>query len=120
LLLDRLAIPVYFLKYRISSREQNMRMQRNAEAPGADYLRGPVVRDITQDGKTVRVIAESAGPRGWLLRVIGRRGQVSEWTEYFDSAAEAITTALTAIRYEGIEDFYDDPVFQALENPCKH
>ena len=97
-----------------------MRMQRNAEAPGAEFLLSPVVRDITQDGKTVRVIAESAGTRGWVLRVLGRRGQVSEWTESFDSAAEAITTALTAIRYEGIEDFYDDPVFQYLENSCKH
>ena len=97
-----------------------MRMQRNAEAPGAESVRGPVVRDITQDGKSVRVVAESAGTRGWQLRVIGRHGQVSEWTEYFDSAAEAITTAFTAIRYEGIEDFYDDPVFQSLENPCRH
>jgi hypothetical protein len=97
-----------------------MRMHGNAEAAGGGLAPSPVVRDITQDGKTVRVIAESAGARGWVLRVLGRRGQVSEWTESFDSAAEAITTALTAIRYEGIEDFYEDPVFQYLENSSKH
>lgn len=97
-----------------------MRMYGNAVAPGVERLLSPVVRDITQDGKTVRVIAESAGARGWVLRILGKRGQVSEWTESFDSAAEAITTALTAIRYEGIEDFYEDPVFQSLESSCKH
>lgn len=97
-----------------------MPMQRNAVAQGGETLRSPVVRDITQDGKTVRVVAEQSGPQGWVLRVLGRRGQISEWTQRFDSAAEAITTALTAIRYEGIEDFYDDPVFQHLEHSKTH
>lgn len=97
-----------------------MAMQRNAWARTNNAVTGPVVRDITQDGKTVRIVAESAGTRGWVLRVLGRRGQVSEWTECFDSAAEAITTALTAIRYEGIEDFYEDPVFNCLEQTTPH
>lgn len=97
-----------------------MPMQRIAASQDHPGRPGPVVRDITQDGRTVRVIAEPAGPRSWVVRVLGRRGQVSEWTQRFDSAAEAITTALTAIRYEGIEDFYEDPVFQLLENARRH
>jgi len=97
-----------------------MPMQRNALAQTDQSMLSPVIRDITQDGKTVRVIAESSRPGAWVLRVLGRSGQISEWTEHFDSAAEAITTALTAIRYEGIEDFYEDPVFRFLEQSRRH
>lgn len=96
-----------------------MRMHSNAKAPGVD-AREPVTRDITQNGMTVRIIAQAHPAHGWMLRVIGRHGQVSEWTEPFDSAAEAITTALTAIRYEGIDDFYEDPVFRLLERARLH
>ncbi|MES3006860.1 MAG: hypothetical protein V4751_03715 [Pseudomonadota bacterium] len=74
-----------------------------------------ISRDVTQDGMTVRVEAELAGVAGWILRVIGRRGQISQWTELFPTSAEALTTGLTAIRYEGIEDFYDDPVFRYMQ-----
>jgi len=95
-------------------------MQRNAHVRIEKAAAGPVIRDITHDGKTVRIVVESFGTQGWVLRVLGRHGQVSEWTESFDSAAEAITTALTAIRYEGIEDFYEDPVFQFLEQSRAH
>lgn len=73
-----------------------------------------VVREVTQEGMTVRIVAESAGPEGWILRIVGRRGQVSEWSECFASSAEAITTGLSAIRFEGIEGFYDDPIFRYL------
>ncbi|MDO9316782.1 MAG: hypothetical protein Q7V56_01105 [Gammaproteobacteria bacterium] len=82
-----------------------------------------ISKEVTQDGMTVRVEAELAGAGAWVLRVIGRRGQVSQWTEFFSSSAEALTTGLTAIRYEGIEDFYDDPVFRYLWNekePLQH
>ena len=96
-----------------------MRMHTKSSASGED-AREPVTRDITQNGMTVRIIAQAHPEQGWRLRVIGRRGQVSEWTEPFDSAAEAITTALTAIRYEGIEDFYEDPVFRLLERARLH
>ncbi len=91
-----------------------MHMHSKAGVSGME-AREPVTRDITQNGMTVRIIAQAHPAHGWMLRVIGRRGQVSEWTQPFDSAAEAITTALTAIRYEGIEDFYEDPVFRDLE-----
>lgn len=71
-------------------------------------------RDVSQDGKTVRIEVEFSAPDGWILRVIGHQGQVSEWVELFASASDAMTTALSAIRYEGIDDFYDDPVFHSL------
>lgn len=96
-----------------------MRMHSKAGASGMN-AREPVTRDITQNGMTVRIIAQALPAQGWMLRVIGRRGQVSEWTQPFDSAVEAITTALTAIRYEGIEDFYEDPIFRQLESAQLH
>jgi hypothetical protein len=74
-----------------------------------------VVREVTLEGMTVRIEAEAAGSEGWILRIVGRHGQISEWTECFASSSEAITTGLSAIRFEGIEDFYEDPVFRYLE-----
>lgn len=82
-----------------------------------------VSKEVSQDGMTVRVEAERAGAGAWVLRVVGRRGQVSQWTEFFGSSTEALMTGLTAIRYEGIEDFYDDPVFRYLyddKEPLQH
>jgi hypothetical protein len=96
-----------------------MRMHSKAGASGMNAGE-PITRDITQNGMTVRIVAQAHPAQGWMLRVIGRHGQVSEWTEPFDSAAEAITTALTAIRYEGIDDFYEDPVFRLLEGARLH
>ncbi|MDP1931033.1 MAG: hypothetical protein Q8L60_06230 [Gammaproteobacteria bacterium] len=77
-------------------------------------------RDVIQDGKTVRIEVEFSGDDGWILRIIGRNGQVSEWTELFSSSGEAMTTALSAIRYEGIDDFYDDPIFHYLQERHSH
>ncbi len=82
-----------------------------------------ICKEVSQDGMTVRVEAEQAAAGSWVLRVIGRRGQVSQWTDCFASSTEALTTGLTAIRYEGIEDFYDDPVFRYLQDekePLQH
>jgi hypothetical protein len=73
-------------------------------------------RDVSQDGKTVRIEVEFSAPDGWILRVIGRQGQISEWVELFASSSDAMTTALSAIRYEGIDDFYDDPVFHCVQD----
>ncbi len=75
-----------------------------------------ISKEVSQDGMTVRVEAERTGAGAWMLRVVGRRGQISQWTEFFASSTEALTTGLTAIRYEGIEDFYDDPVFRYLQD----
>jgi hypothetical protein len=66
-------------------------------------------REISQAGMTV-IIEASRQDRGqWLLRVYGKEGQLSEWLETFSCSEEAVAAACTAIRYEGIDDFYDDP-----------
>jgi hypothetical protein len=72
------------------------------------------VREVTMDGKTVTIEVESSPAGGWLLRIVGSHGQISEWTELFMSSDEAMATGLSAIRFEGIDDFYDDPVFRNL------
>ena len=71
-------------------------------------------RDVTMDGKTVTIEVECSEAGGWLLRIVGSHGQISEWTELFMSSGEAMTTGLSALKYEGIDDFYDDPVFRNL------
>lgn len=94
-----------------------------SKAQGRSVQEGLISREVEQDGMTVRVEAELVEEGSWVLRVIGRRGQISQWTEFFPSSAEALTTGLTAIRYEGIEDFYDDPVFHSLQKghePLQH
>jgi hypothetical protein len=73
------------------------------------------VREVTMDGKTVTIEVESSSAGGWLLRIVGSHGQISEWTELFMSSSEAMATGLSAIRCEGIDDFYDDPVFRNLD-----
>jgi hypothetical protein len=71
-------------------------------------------RDVTMDGKTVTIEVECSEAGGWLLRIVGSHGQISEWTELFMSSGEAMTIGLSALKYEGIDDFYDDPVFRNL------
>jgi hypothetical protein len=72
------------------------------------------VREVTMDGKTVTIEVECSTAGGWLLRIVGSHGQISEWTELFTSSGEAMAIGLLAIKYEGIDDFYDDPVFRNL------
>lgn len=76
--------------------------------------REPEIREVTMDGKTVTIEVESSAGGGWLLRIVGSHGQISEWTQLFMSSGEAMATGLSAIKYEGIDDFYDDPVFRNL------
>jgi hypothetical protein len=76
--------------------------------------RESAVREVTMDGKTVTIEVECSAAGGWLLRIVGSHGQISEWTELFMSSGEAMATGLCAIKYEGIDDFYDDPIFRNL------
>lgn len=66
-------------------------------------------REISQAGMTVTIEASKQDRGQWLLRVYGKEGQLSEWLETFSCSEEAVAAACTAIRYEGIEEFYDDP-----------
>lgn len=68
-------------------------------------------REISQSGVTVTIETVKVAADQWLLRIYGKDGQKSEWLEMFRCADEAMAAACTAIRYEGIEEFYDDPAF---------
>jgi len=68
-------------------------------------------REISQAGMTVTIEASKQGRGQWLLRIYGKEGQLSEWLETFSCSEEAVAAACTAIRCEGIEEFYDDPAF---------
>lgn len=72
---------------------------------------GWVRREITQAGMTVTIETIRDLDGKWSLSIYGKRAQMSHWLESFDSSDEAMVAACTAIRYEGIEEFYDDPDF---------
>ena len=74
---------------------------------------------VTVAGKTVIVETEPAAGGKWLLHIVGRREQISEWTQLFHTAGEALNTGLSAIRYEGIDDFHDDPLFDYLHSAAE-
>ena len=71
-------------------------------------------KEVEQDGKKVRIEVQASESGKWLLRIVGKRGQLTEWTELYTTPLEAFSIALGAIKYEGIDEFYDDPVFAYL------
>lgn len=67
-------------------------------------------RLISKDGMTVSLHAENVGRGEWILRIYGSQGLVSEWMQCFESSIEAMSAGLSAIHFEGIERFYEDPL----------
>lgn len=75
--------------------------------------------EITQSGMTVVIETSRHDCGGWSLSVYGKEGQKSEWLETFSCSEEAVAAACTAIRYEGIEEFYDDPALRSDDPKCQ-
>lgn len=73
-----------------------------------------VERQISRDGMRVRLCAQQLANQEWILRIYGRGDQISEWMQCFDTALEAIAAGLNALHFEGIEAFYEDPLFRHL------
>lgn len=71
------------------------------------FVRGTV----SHNGRRVLLEAESRCGGRWRLRIIGGAGRVSEWSDSFDSAAEAIVTGLGALQGRIVE-FCDGQVVE--------
>ncbi|MGJ8689136.1 MAG: hypothetical protein ACSHXZ_06390 [Gammaproteobacteria bacterium] len=78
-----------------------------------------ISRLISKDGMTVSLHAENVGRGEWILRIYGSQGLVSEWMQCFESSVEAMSVGLSAIHFEGIECFYEDPLL-AYRQPTSH
>ncbi len=72
-------------------------------------------KDVTEDGKTVTVYAREIEDFGWELVIIGKDCHATTWTEWFSTSDEAMKAGLSAILFEGIDEFYSSPEFANLE-----
>lgn len=74
-------------------------------------------RRVTLDGKSVILETRQIDTGCWTLSILGKGDQVSEWLTPFWSASEAMAAGLLAIRHEGIDVYFEDPVFrQSLDS----
>lgn len=71
-----------------------------------------VVQHVTRDGMTVRLCVLRLRANEWILRVHGQGDQVSEWMQCFATPFEAMVAGHNALAFEGIEQFYSDPLLQ--------
>ncbi len=89
-------------------------MERSESLVEKDHPQTLFTKDVEQGGKKVRIEVQAADPEKWLLRIVGKRGQLTEWTEMYTTPLAAFSAGLAAIKYEGIDEFYEDPVLTYL------
>lgn len=79
-------------------------MRRKKESPELET--SPLSRDITEEGKTVRVeIYRASRHDDWTLEVVDEQGNSQVWDNTFSSDKTALQEARTAIKEEGIDAF---------------
>lgn len=71
-------------------------------------------KDVTEEGKTVTIYVRSIDIGEWELSLIGKSNQSTTWSEWFPTVKEAMDEGLSAIRKEGIDEFYSNPEFAYL------
>ena len=69
----------------------------------ADIKLSSLSRDITLDGKTVRIEIYEDGEGGWLLEIVDEYFNSNVWSDSFDNEEEALQEAMDTIDNEGIE-----------------
>jgi len=69
----------------------------------ADIKMSILCRDITIDGKTVRIEIYEDGEGGWLLEIVDEYFNSTVWSDSFDTEEEARQEALDTIEKEGID-----------------
>lgn len=69
----------------------------------ADIKMSILCRDITIDGKTVRIEIYEDGEGGWLLEIVDEYFNSTVWSDSFDTEEEALQEALDTIEKEGID-----------------
>ncbi len=72
-------------------------------------------KDVTEGGKTVTVYARLIEDFGWELVIIGKNCHATTWTEWFSTSDEAMKAGLSAILFEGIDEFYTNQELAFLE-----
>jgi len=74
---------------------------------------GVVLKDLTQSGKTITIIAEPMDDdcSEWRLAIKGKNNHYTNWTVFFSTSDSAINAGVAAVKREGIAEFYSGPNF---------
>ena len=58
---------------------------------------------LTRDGKTVQVEICADGGEGWQLEVVDENGNLTIWTDFFETEQAALDEVLKTIDEEGMD-----------------
>ena len=73
-----------------------------------------VSEEIEVDGFKLEIYAHRIDEEGWALCVINELGIMSHWTEFFETAQDALKAGKKAIEIEGVKAFMDTEDFGYL------
>lgn len=65
----------------------------------------PLSQTLTADGKSVEVLIYSDGEGKWLMEIEDQHQNSTGWEDSFDTEAEALAEAKSAVAEEGIDTF---------------
>ena len=71
-----------------------------------------VSKDVTENGKTVTIIARLKTDELWELSIHGKENQFTTWTDWYPTSEEAIEAGMLAILTEGLTEFYSNSDFE--------
>lgn len=76
---------------------------------------GVFCKNITESGQTITLVVAPTDDKNseWMLTILGKSGQLTSWTEFFDTPEDAINEGMAAVLNEGVATFYSDPEFDA-------
>lgn len=73
-----------------------------------------ISKEIEVDGFKLEICAHRIDEEGWALCIINELGIMSHWTEFFETAEDALEAASKAIETEGVKAFMDTEGFDYL------
>lgn len=71
-------------------------------------------RQVEIDGVKLEVLAFRIGDGEWVLSIINELGVATNWTDFFESAQQALDTGVEAIQSQGVGPFVDVEGFEYL------
>lgn len=68
-----------------------------------------VLKELRKDGKAVTLMTRKIDD-SWELVIQGRGNKFTTWTDWFNSAEEALHVGVNAVLKDGIDAYYTNPV----------
>jgi hypothetical protein len=73
-----------------------------------------VWKEIEIDGITLEINVRKIDDEGWALCIVNELGIMSHWTDFFETAQDALEAGIKAIETEGVGAFVDTEGFDYL------